>query len=494
MSEALPSEKLLIGENDIVGARHDAPSTGIVSRNSVIAMVGGLVSQGLKLLVIVYLARVLPVSDFGRVSFAIAVNAYMYIASHFGLPVLGSRAVATSGVVSRGLLFEIAYSRACLAFASMAVSIAILWLVPGISSVEITMVAIFGISNVVQAGLFDWVFQGLHRQAASAVLNIIWQGGWLALTVAGVRAGMGVVSVPVALAGSALIAAGAGYLWLRQTTDIRRGDKDHVGLLNRASRILGVGAPLGWGTLLVTVLIWSDTLFVRLLRGQEAAGLYAAGNRPALALAMLSSFYVQGAFPLLSQAAQVGTYQLNACFQHCYEDMALIYVPGSVWAISYAREIVLLAFRKTQYLAAVPVFRVFQVILVLAALSNLFGIGVFVATHRDRDYQRVLLLSAIVFIPVCGFLTVFRGNAGASLAALLAQMLVLGLFLVRGRGIVRPNHAAAVLKPLVVGLAVILVSRAMRLTLFPSAALLVVSYAILVMARFRILLQAEGAS
>jgi O-antigen/teichoic acid export membrane protein len=57
--------------------------------------------------VILYVARRFSVSEFGLLSFAIAVNAYMFVISNFGLNVFGSRAVAQSRVVSRALLAEI---------------------------------------------------------------------------------------------------------------------------------------------------------------------------------------------------------------------------------------------------------------------------------------------------------------------------------------------------------------------------------------------------
>jgi O-antigen/teichoic acid export membrane protein len=492
MSEALQTEKLILGKDSIPVDGHSIVGIGTLTRNSAIAMGGGVLSQGLKFLVVVYLARILPVSEFGRISFAIAVNAYMFVIAHFGLPVFGSRAVATSGVVMRGLLIEIATLRAVLAFASMLVCVGILLLAPGVSRLETAMVAIFGLSNVVQAGLFDWVFQGLHRQEVSAALNIIWQGGWLVLTVVGIHLGMGILSVPAALTAAGVIASVAGYVWLRQTVEISRSHADRLEILQRCWAILKLGAPLGWGTLLVTMLIWSDTLIVRLLRGQESVGLYAAGNRPALALAMLSSFYVQGAFPMLSWAGQEGRSALGQYFQHCYSDIALVFLPGALWAMFYAREIILLVFRNPEYLAAVPVFRVFQATFLLAAAGNFFGVGALVATHRDGVYQRVLIVTMSVFLPACAVLTYLAGNLGASVATLGAQALLVILFTIGMRGIVQPRHAAALLKPLMVGLAVTLVSRALGLGLYVSAGLLLASYAGLFAARFYGTYQVEG--
>jgi hypothetical protein len=109
--------------------------------------------------------------------------------SNFGLPVFGSFAVAKSGSVSRELVMEICLSRASLALLVALLAVGILALVPGVSCMELQLVSIFGMSDVARAGLFDWAFQGLHHQEVSAILNVIWQCGWLALTIASVRLG-----------------------------------------------------------------------------------------------------------------------------------------------------------------------------------------------------------------------------------------------------------------------------------------------------------------
>src|SRR5271157_3208996 len=177
-----------------------------LTRQSAVNMTGGLISQALKFFVVIYVARQFSVPEFGLFSFAVAVNAYMFIVSNFGLPVFGSRAVAKSGRVSRELVIQICWLRACLALFATVLAVGILALVPGVSRLELQLVGIFGVSNFAQAGLFDWAFQGLHHQEISAILNVIWQGGWLVLTIVSVRLGLGIRGVALALFASAFFA------------------------------------------------------------------------------------------------------------------------------------------------------------------------------------------------------------------------------------------------------------------------------------------------
>jgi O-antigen/teichoic acid export membrane protein len=447
----------------------------LITRSAGIAMAGGLVSQGLKFLVILYVARHFSVSEFGLLSFAIAVNAYMFVISNFGLNVFGSRAIAQAGVVPGALLAEVCCLEIVLASAGLVVALGALSFVPGIGHLELRLIALFGLSNVIQAALFDWVFQGLHRQEVSAGLNILWQGTWLSLTIAGVGLGLGVLAVPAALCTSALLASIVGYCWIRSTVRVESTFGQSLHLLRRCWQTLRSAAPLGWGTLLMTLIIWSDTVAVRLIKGEQAVGWYAAGNRAALALAMLSGFYVQGALPSLSRASGESPAQYSLLFQHCYQDMARLFVPVCLWAMVYAREIVLLLFRRSEFLAAVPVFRVFQMMTLFAAIGNLYGIGGLVALHRDRDYQRVLFLTAAVFLPLCAVLTSYYGILGASVAALLGQSFGLYLFTGKTRGLLQVNHRAALVVPVGAGLCVAAVGKFTGLGLVGSGAVLVLT-------------------
>jgi O-antigen/teichoic acid export membrane protein len=435
------------------------------SRNSAVAMAGGLVSQGLKFLVVVYVARRFSVAEFGLLSFAIAVNAYMYVVSNFGLNVFGSRAVAKSGAVSQALLIDIFFLQAALAVLGMALALGILSLLPGVSRLELFLVAIFGLSNLVQAGLFDWAFQGLHRLEVSAALNILWQGAWLILTAAGIRRGLGVPAVPAALCVSALLASVIGYLGLRQTGSIRPDAAVSGDLRQRSLHTLAFAAPLGWGMLLITVLVWSDAIAVRLLRGDQAVGLYAAGNRAALALAMLGTFYVQGAFPQLSRTSCESPMAFEQSFARIYADLGILFLPGCFWAIYYAKDILWLLFHRTDYLAAVPVFRIFQAALPLFVANTLLGTGVLVAWHKDRSFFRVLAGTAVIFLGLCPALTWRWGAQGAAVAVLASQFVSWLWFHHEASKLVPLHSLRALAWPLVAGIAVTFACAGLRLSL-----------------------------
>ncbi len=459
-------------------------SVSLLGRSSAISLGGGLVSQGLKFLVMVYVARHFSISEFGVLSFAIAINAYMSVISNFGLNVYGSRAVAKADKVWSGLLAEIFCLEFVLALLGMGLALGILGFLPGVSRLELRLVALFGVSNVIQAGLFDWAFQGLHRQEVSAVLNILWQGGWLVLTVTGIQLGLGVTTVPAALCASALLAAIVGYGWIHRTARVAPS-AEPVHLLRRSCQTLRLAAPLGWGTLLITIVVWTDVIWVRLLRGEQAVGVYAAGNRAPLALAMLGTFYVQGAFPLLSSNSGKGLQAFGLCLTRTYADLTLLFLPGAAWAFAYAKEILQMIFRRPDYSAALWVFRIFEITLLLFVVNHLLGTGVLVAFHRDQEFRRVLAWTVAVFMVLCPLLTWPFGIDGAAIAAFMTQVISFLWFRAETRPLLRLNYLPGLLLPGLAGVSAVAVCRLLRLSLFPGAVPITLAYLALLVPRIR---------
>jgi O-antigen/teichoic acid export membrane protein len=469
-STAVRSSPCSPGEgNDPVG------SVGLVSlgRNSWVALVGGLVSQALKFLVVVYVARSYGATVFGSFSFAVSVNAFICVVSNFGLPVFGAREVAQTSRVSPCLARSVSKARLLLAITATGVALAALFFVPSVSGEELLLVLGFGLSDVMLAFLYDWAFQGMGKLHGWAALNVLWQALWLVLTVAVVRAHSSIAAVSFAYAAGASVAAVVGWLWLK---GMRSPSEREPNPAYSAWGVFRSGTALGTATVLITVLAWSDTIIVRLIGGPLAAGIYAAGNRAALALCTLSGFYVLGAFSHLSAAAARSPEEFREYFRRCYRDLALIFIPGSVWAVFYAPQLLLVIFGHKEYLAAVPVFRIFQVILLLNIAGNLYGVGALVTHRLDHVYRRTLVASVGLLLVLCPILALHWGVLGAAVAALLGQGLCLTIFSVESRHLLRVDHLRLLAVPVCAGFAAVGAGAALHLGLWGGIAVLSLIY------------------
>jgi O-antigen/teichoic acid export membrane protein len=455
--------------------------TASLARSSGTAIAGGLISQALKAVVLISVARMFGPAEFGSFSFANSVNAFLFMIAQFGLPMFGAREVAQSGRLERGLLKAITEARLLLAGAGTLVSLVVLYFVPGVTRTEFWLVAGFGLSNVALSGFFDWAYQGMGRLHLWATVNIAWQALWLVFTIIAFYAHGSITLISFGFAAAALIAGMLGWPWLQQLMH-PLGETASAHTYSVWS-VIGASANLGVSTLLITVLVWTDTIIVRLVRGPDAAGVYAAGNRVALALAMLASYYVQGAFPKLSQSALRSPLEFSTYFQSVYEDLALLFVPGTCWALFYAPQIMLVLFKHPEYLAGVKVFRTFQVFLLVAILANLYGMGALVAHRRDHAYRKALVISVVVMLLLCPIFTVRWGPEGAAVAVLLGQALSLGLFMVETRDIVHVKLLKTLGASVIIGTIPLIFGAVFQLGFWASAVTLVLTYLVIVIWR-----------
>ncbi len=181
--------------------------------------------------------------------------------------------------------------------------------------------------------------------------------------------------------------------------------------------------------------------------------------------------------------------RLSVVLRRTLGDLAILFIPGSLWAICYAREIIELIFRRADYLSAVPVFRIFQVALLLFVVNNLLGTGVLVAFHRDHTFRNVLAWSTMVFLIVCPLLTWMWGNTGAATAVMAIQILCLVWFSWEIRGLVRPHLTKALGLPLVVGLSAASLSLGLHLSWLVALIPTVLAYVVLAVSRTATLAQ-----
>lgn len=447
-----------------------------LSHNTGIAVAGGLASQALKLLVLIYVARVYGAAEYGSFSFAYSIYAFLYVVSQFGLPTFAAREVAQTRRLDPRLFKSVSEARLLLAVCSAVVALVVLSLIPQVTREELYLLAGFGLSNVALAFFSDWVFQGMGKLHGWAALNIIWQGLWLFFTVAAVRAGASIRAVSFAYAAGALVAATAGWLWWRRT--LRRAGESSDAHYSLRS-VLKEGTHLGTGTMLQTLLVWVDIIFVRMLLGPHGAGIYAAGNRLALGLGMLAGFYMQGAFPLLSRSALEDHADYQRTFQQAYNNLSSMFAPGALWGIFYAPEILDFIYKRQEYLAAAPVFQLFQVVLLLTTFGIvLYGLGVLLAFRQDRTYQRDYVATSLGFLLVCPLFTWRWGITGAAAAALFVQVILFALFEFQVRRFVVPNHVKALLQPCLLGLGAAILPRSLHLSLFPALSFLVLAYSV----------------
>ena len=149
----------------------------------------------------------------------------------------------------------------------------------------------------------------------------------------------------------------------------------------------------------------------------------------------------------------------------------------------YAPQIMLILFKHPEYLVGVPVFRTFQVFLLVAILSNLYGMGALVTHRRDHSYRKALAISVVMMLILCPIFTFRWGPEGAAVAVLLGQASSLVLFMMETRDIVHADHLRILGSSALIGTIPVVFGTVFHLGFWVSVVALVLTYLAIVIWR-----------
>lgn len=268
---------------------------------------GEIAGRLLSFVAVLLLTRALGVEVFGIVALALAAVTYAELAVDFGLSHLGQLEVARARRPVRDLMVAVVSSRIGIAVVAGAGLLAFArWAPLPTGAAEAT--ALFSLILVPRAIELDWVLLGARRAAPVAWATVAGEAVLALGVVAAVHEPADLLHVPlVYLAARATRAAISGissihlFGFPRRLPDPRlAGD-----LLHQATPI---GASIGFGLLFHSF----DLVYVGIVEGAEASGLFGAGYRLYLLLSLVSLAYFRALRPDFGRASIDGFGSIDA--------------------------------------------------------------------------------------------------------------------------------------------------------------------------------------
>lgn len=389
---------------------------------------GEIAARLLTFAAIVLLTRALDVRGFGVVSFALAVVTYAELLVQFGLGFLGQLEIARRRVPVPDLLAAVVGSRlALVALAGGALIAFSRWAPLPSGAAEVT--ALFGVILLPRALELDWALLGSRRTAPVAWATVAGEAALVAGIAGFVREPDDLLHVPlVYLASRGIRATITGAAAIRRYGAPRRAPDPRL-----ARRLLGEATPIAAALAFGLLFHPFDLVYVGIVDGAEASGLYGAGYRLPLLLLLVSLAYFKALRPDLGRAS-LGDFSSIAPLID-----ASLRVTGAV-AVGIATGGIVLAESLLVFLFGPPYAEAAGV---LRALLVGFVVGIGARHHRDLlvafGHQRADLLAVaiaaalnvaldILLVPVWGIV-----GAAAATAAATVALSALAVRAVRGR-------------------------------------------------------------
>ena len=384
---------------------------GVVRRFALLGS-GEALARGTAFITMAVLAHRLDAAAFGVIAFALAVVLYLGRVADAGIDLgVGIREVAAARGSLGVLVPAVLALRLVLAVGLVASCglLALLWNAP-----DGRIIALYTLTLLPLAAGTRWVLTGLERTAAVGAARTLGEF--------------------IALCGVIVFVHDAGDLWrvpLAQLT----GDSVAALLLAYRVRRLGIPVRPRWdaavvarlrhhvtpyvgSTLLGLVIFNSDLIFLRILRGRELVGYYAAAYALISFLISISSAHLLTLLPALARLNGTDEAQ-RVLYRDAVARMLAVVLPVAVGGALIADPLVRLAFGDS-FASAVPVLVVLLGTVPLFALRDIASCAL-LARGREGMVFRISALSAVMSVVLNLALIPRFGMMGAASATLLTE-------------------------------------------------------------------------
>lgn len=365
-----------------------------------------VITRGIGFFYVIFLARVLGVSDFGLYTVALAYFSIISSIADFGFNRFLIREVARDKSKAPELLWNIVMLRLTLTSILFAFFSIFLYLLdPDKMRVSLILLATISILPQAIAFTFDAIFVALQKLQFSAVSLFI---SSLATATSGfllIREGFGVIGAVNAIILGQAVCAGVLVLILYRYQGLR------LSSVTLSVIIKAIKGSLPYGVLGVLGLLYFriDTILLSYLRGSFETGIYGAAYKFLEAVTFIPSALSLAMFPVFARIHESSPKQLKKLY---FKSLKIMFGLGLLVFLGYVLilpEIIKVVLPK--YLPSISAIR----ILSLAIPFMFIHIpGVTVLLSSDKYLKQVLFLSIVtvlfnivgnlLFIPEFGFI------------------------------------------------------------------------------------------
>lgn len=199
-------------------------------------------------------------------------------------------------------------------------------------------------------------------------------------------------------------------------------------------RTLRPSIPFATTAIFVTLYFNIDTVLVKLIVGDSAAGIYRAAYNLVIPLLMVSSSATAAIFPYVSQNRDQKIDQVRRLLQKFNSYLLMIALPIAVMVSFLAPEIISFLF-KPAFSAASTSLLIVIWFLPVAYLTNLYG-NVLGAMDHQRYVMKVSAVNVLFNISANLVLIPLYAQNGAAITTVLTEILGLSLLYIRLKGLI----------------------------------------------------------
>jgi O-antigen/teichoic acid export membrane protein len=303
-----------------------SPLTDRVARNTGLRIAAELAGKLAGVLLFAVMARELGRQGFGDFTFVATLALLVTMLGGLGSDDILPRAVATGDTDVERLTWDALGLKAVFGLVLLAVALGVS--ISGGYDTEITVTLVLvGAASLIDlfTATFSAVFQGLSDLVPEATARTIQLSLRAAIGIGVLIEGGGIVALGFVYLGTSLV----GFMYLTWLMKSRTGISLRLPDGAGARALAAVSIPIGVTLAINAAVLGLDTVVLSALKGNDAVGLFGAGQRLVESTVFLGAAFAAAVMPVLAKAARSGSKELAATYQDGCKVMASVLMPVS---------------------------------------------------------------------------------------------------------------------------------------------------------------------
>lgn len=415
-----------------------------IAKNAFWLSAADIINKILSMVVIIYIARYLGTTYFGKYSFAIAfVSMFMFL-TDLGLSTVLIRDVAKDRTQARKYLGNCAVIKMLLSiFVLMVIYLAINLM--NYPSDTTTVVYLIALSSVIASftGIFRSTFRAFERMEYDAIFSVIEKILFVSLAVSILLAGYGVIALALVLVvvNCFGLIASITTTFLKFVKPVFEIDLHFWKAIFKPSIYFALAGIFGY------MFFNIDTVMLSIMKGDSTAGLYSAAYNLLAALIFIPSIFSTAAFPSFCNLYKSSKESFIFAYEKSFKYLFILVLPIVVGTVILADKFILFIY-GTEFQHSTSVLEILIWGFLFLSLTSILGV-VLSSIGKEIIIMKVAGISAGLNILLNLLLIPKYGLVGASVASVIALFLfyILNLYAV-SKYLYVLNFFGIIIKPL----------------------------------------------
>lgn len=403
-------------------------TTASIARNTKAMMFSQIVTWVSSFVLMLFLPRYLGAEDYGRLYFAITINALGALAMDLGFTALIVKEIARDRAKANTLAINAGVLRGLLWVVSLVCTMAFVKL-SGYSMEATYVVFVLGIANLF-FGLYDLlhrVFVGLERMEFRSYALIV-EKVFLAVVGVGLLL-MGANSLVIASAMLVSMALnfGASVYFLRKIVPVKFNiDPSSWGPLVRA------GLPFMVSTVLSFIYYRIDVMMLSAMTNEKVVGWYGAPYKLFDTLMFFPTILNTAVYPVLARLYHTSKENMVQTSRKILDLTMIIGVPIAVGMVALARPIISLLFGLKEFGQSVILLQVLSASLLLIYVDFVLN-TVLISNDRQKKIVIVSIVATVINVTVNYYAIAYfqqnfgNGAIGAAITTAITELCVMSM-------------------------------------------------------------------